>query len=204
MKVTRVRDAGRKKFDVYIDNEFGFQIYEKELRSNHIEEGGELSRELFDKLTELTFKRAKAKALRLLTSMDRTEAQLKAALLRNGYSEQVCAQTVEYAKRLHYIDDARYARIYVENQAKKKSRLELRLELLKKGLPKEIIEQSLEGADTEEEKTVILRLLEKRGFDAETAGEKEIQKQYRYLMNKGFHYGDIVDVIKQYTVLDCE
>lgn len=149
-------------------------------------------------------KKAKAKALSLLMHMDRTEAKLRTALLQRGYSEEVTDQALEYVKQLHYVDDARYARVYVENRADKKSRAELKRDLRKKGVPEDMIGQALEDVETEDEKSAVLRLLKKRGFDARTADQKEAAKQYRYLMNRGFSYGDIRDAMKECRVPESD
>lgn len=200
-QVTTVREAGKKRYDIYLDNEFAFRLYEKEKYRYNIEEEAELPEAVVEEITEeIVLKRARARTLHLLQGMDRTEFQLRSALKRNGYSQEITERAIDYAKSFHYVDDARYARIYAESQSGKKSRLQLTQDLIKKGIPRELIEDALENAETQEEKDAIIRLLNKRRFDPDTADAKEVQKQYRYLMGKGFRYDEIRDAMREWGI----
>ncbi|HBK61925.1 MAG TPA: hypothetical protein DDZ84_14230, partial [Firmicutes bacterium] len=56
-------------------------------------------------------------AYRLLTVQARTEAQLRAALLRRGYSEEHVAEVMAEMVRLGYIDDVAAASRWAEYAA---------------------------------------------------------------------------------------
>ena len=55
-------------------------------------------------MDEMKLKQAKAKALRLLEHMDRTEHQLRVKLKEQDFSEQEIDEAVRYVESYHYID----------------------------------------------------------------------------------------------------
>ncbi len=80
-----------------------------------------------------------------------------------------------------YIDDTKFARYYVENRFVKKgiSRKRLKMELMKKGISKEIIDEVVDARDDEEE---ILKIIAKK------RAKYDDDKLIQYLCRQGFSY----------------
>lgn len=80
-----------------------------------------------------------------------------------------------------YIDDGKFARYYVENRFVKKgiSRKRLKMELLKKGISKEIIDEVVDIRNDEEE---ILKIIAKK------RSKYDDEKLIQYLCRQGFPY----------------
>ena len=76
------------------------------------------------------------------------------------------------------------------------SRLQLKMKLAQKGVPRDLIDRALEEEYSGEESVQIARLLEKRKFVAKEADEREFQRTYQYLLRRGFRSGDILRVMK--------
>ncbi len=94
-----------------------------------------------------------------------------------------------------YIDDADFAERWVANRRLLKpiSKLKLRQELLKKRVPKEIIDQTLNQDETDE-KEVLVELIEKK---RKISRYQDDRKLMEYLARQGFRYGDIKDALGQ-------
>lgn len=200
MIVTEIKAITKTRFRVYLDGEFAFVLYKGELFRYHLEKDAELSEEDYQEIRQkIVLKRAKLRAMHLLTDMDRTEYQLRDKLLMGGYPEDITDQAVEYVKSFGYINDREYARRFVENKKHIKSRKELYALLSGKGLESGLIEDVLEeccsGGDARE---AIYALLRRRKFDPESATEKEKQKAGAFLARKGFHYEDIRRAVQLY------
>jgi regulatory protein len=71
------------------------------------------------------------------------------------------------------------------------------MDLLKKGIDKEVIDLALEEEFEQSEEEMILQLLKKKHYDPSTADQKERNKMYRFLMQRGFRSSDISHVIGQ-------
>lgn len=193
MTVTEIKAITKTRFRVYLDGQFAFVLYKGELFHYHLEEGAELSEEEYQEIRQkIVLKRAKLRAMHLLTDMDRTEYQLRNKLLMGGYSEDIVDEAIEYVKSFGYINDREYARRFVENKKCTKSRKELYALLSGKGLNAALIEEVLEEYCGEEDvKEAIAALLRRKKFDPESATEKEKQKAGAFLARKGFRYEDI-------------
>ena len=80
-----------------------------------------------------------------------------------------------------YVDDRKFAEYYVENRFVKKgiSQKRLKIELMRKGVTKEIIDEVLSGRDDEEEARKII---------AKKRGKYDDEKLVAYLCRQGFTY----------------
>ena len=64
-------------------------------------------------------------------------------------------------------------------------------DLAHKGVNRELVKECLEEAGEIDERPGIMRLLEKRRYDPESADPAEKRKQFTYLMGKGYKPADI-------------
>jgi len=192
MVILEIKRQKKGKLLVRTDEVGTFPIYEKEAAAFHIEEGAELAEGEWERLcTEILSKRAKKRALHLLEQMDRTEFQLRQKLKGDHYPDFLVDEAVEYVKSYHYIDDLRYAESYLRYQQEKKSRLQMKNTLLKRGVPADLIDQAFEEEYVADEGELIARILEKRGYDPEKAGPDEKRRTYQYLLRRGFSVSEI-------------
>lgn len=141
-------------------------------------------------------KRAKKKALSLLERQDRTESQLLTKLKEKGFPEYACEEAVAYVRSFHYIDDERYARNYIRYRQDSKSRQQLKLELLKKGVEKEVIDLALDEEYENEERDMIFALLRKKKYDPLTADVKEKNRLMGFLLRRGFSASDVKNCMR--------
>ncbi len=202
MKVTGIEPYSKTKYKVSLDGKFAFVLYKGELSRFHIRKGEELSEETQQKIySDVLLKRAKLRALHLLSDMDRTENALREKLRLGLYPQEIIDAAVEYVRSFGYLNDARYAENFVRSRQGIKSRREIRAQLLQKGVPSELIEDAFEACGEEGgEADAIRRLLEKKRFDPVCADEREIQRLYGYLARKGFSYETVRQVIQNYEV----
>ena len=191
MTVTGIVPEGRTGYAVTVDGECTFVLYQKEITAYRIREGGEIPEETFAGIMrELLPRRAKLRCLNLLKSRGYTEKQLAEKLRAGKYPETVIEEALSYVCSFGYIDDAAYARSYVEDQIEKKSVRRIAEELQRKGVDRGLIEEALlfvqERDGGQDEEGMIRRLLEKKHFDPETADFAEKRRIQAFLMRKGF------------------
>ena len=195
--VTEVIPREKGRTSIRFDNGMEVLLYKGEVRKLGLEEQTVISREKYDEIIyEILGTRAKKRAMFLLERMDRTEHQLRDKLMQNGYPAVCVDLAIDYVKKYHYIDDLRYATNYISYQQKRKSRQKLKIDLLTKGIDKNVIEQALDEAFDSDEQIKIRQLLEKKHYDPMECDRKEKQKTYQYLMRRGFKGSDILHVMK--------
>lgn len=123
------------------------------------------------------------KALTYITASMKTERDIRAYLRKKGYLEDVSDYVVEKMRSYGYLDDAAYARAYIEHAGKKKGSRLIAMELRQKGVSDEAIEEALSSVSGEEESAleVLKKYLRGKSLDRAT-----LLKAYRHLMGKGF------------------
>ncbi len=200
MQVTKVEEVTKTKWKVELDGQFAFVLYKKELSRFGIEQDGELSEEVYEQIKkDVVLKRAKLRAMHLLTDMARTESQLKEKLKRNMYPDDVIIQAIDYVKSFGYINDEQYTENFILSKMETKSKKEIYALLLRKGLTSEQIDRAFESCyERNTEQEAIRQLIRKRRVDILHASEQELHKLYGYLARKGFQYEDIRQVIQNY------
>jgi regulatory protein len=136
-------------------------------------------------------RRAKLRALHLLTAMDRTEAGLREKL-EASYREEVVEIAIEYVKSYGYLDDERYIKNYIESKSRTKSRKQIEQELiLKKGVSKDAVRKGFEEAEVPDVTETIERYLKKKKIDPHDCDKEQKQKFFAYMMRKGFQIEDL-------------
>ncbi len=198
MTITKIEPVTKTRYKIYLDGQPAFCLYKKELSLYGLTEGIDLTEEVYQQICrETLLKRAKLRAMHLLTQMGRTELQLKGKLLGGGYPEEVVEEALAYVKSFGYINDLEYAKSFILGRKDRKSRKEIYKALGEKGVDKNLIEEALEECLSQEDHLhAIQELLRKRHFDPEAADRKKTAKEFAYLMRKGFRYEDIRQVIQ--------
>lgn len=191
MLITKLEKIDKKRTKVYIDYEYAFLLYPSDIRKYKIEEEQEITVEIYEEILEDTiYRRAKQKALAILKFMDRSESELAAKLKMAHYTEEIVNRTIEYVRSYHYIDDERYATNYIVSRKDTKSRKQIQMELLHKGISKEVIE-NIFPKNPDNDKEALKKAIRKKTDNIENLSMEQKQKLFTSLYRKGFSYEDI-------------
>lgn len=198
MLITQISEVDKKRMMIHTEEGVSFVLYKGEIRRFALQEGEEIASEIYEEIrTDILIKRARKRAMFLLEKMDRTESQLRNKLRQGFYEEDLIDDAIAYVKKYHYIDDNRYAQTYVRYQKERKSKRQIKMDLMQKGVDREIIEQAIEAEyEPESEQELILKWIEKRKYKIGESDIKEKQKMYQFLMRKGFRSEDILHVLE--------
>jgi len=190
MIVISIEQHTKTKVKVCLDNRTDFQLYKREIDKYGINEGEELSN--YDEiLSEVLIPRAKKRAMHLLEKMDRTKADIRSKLRRNGYPDEAINAAIEYIESYNYLNDERYAYMYVRNYCNSRSRNRIMQDLYRKGVDKDTINDAIESEYSVDEVELIKMYIIKRGYDADNASMKDRDKMFRFLISKGFPLDEI-------------
>ena len=91
------------------------------------------------------FKQARALAYRYLSHRDRSTRETADHLKKKGFEEAVVQETLRYFQEANYLDDRRFAEHWARTRAENKQfgKYRLRQELIGKGLPQDLIAETL-------------------------------------------------------------
>lgn len=194
MIVTSIEQHTKTKVKVCLDNRTDFQLYKREIDKYSIIEGEELSN--YDEiLSEVLIPRAKKRAMHLLEKMDRTKADIRSKLRRNGYPDEAINAAIEYVESYNYLNDERYAYMYVRNYCNSRSRNRIMQDLYRKGVDKDTINDAIESEYSVDEEELIKMYIIKRGYNVDNASMKDRDKMFRFLISKGFPLDEIQRLI---------
>lgn len=194
-----------KRVNVYLDGVFGFGIDLDNLVLSHIKIGTELTDEEVQKIVrKAEFQKTLDRLLRFATMRPRSEKEIDEYLKRKKVHESMWRDLFEKLKHFELLDDAKFAKWWVDQRLafKKISSKVLKLELLRKGIKKETIENVLEETPIDEKK-MAMELLQKRAYKWEKLDPKTArQKKFQYLAGKGFDWEVITEILKADTLND--
>lgn len=198
MEITKIQALTKQKYRIFLDGESAFAVYKGELSRYHLEEGAVLPPEVYEELVNRVLKkRATLRAMHILERTDKTEAQLRRKLEESEYPKDAVESAIAYVTSYGYLDDRRYAEHYIEWKKQGKGKARLKMELVQKGISREIIEEVLESTDFGETREMIRQIILKKRKTDIPMNEKEKQRIYGFLMRKGFSSSDILAVMRE-------
>ena len=183
-----VTDAGRTLFiDVDVCAEYGLRA------------GCELDEESLTEILERSdFVRARERALWYLDRADRTERGLYEKLLRAGFPPQASAAAIARLKELGLLDDRRFAENLAERlTGQNVSRREIARKLYEKGVPRAVIDEVL--AENHADEHAQIRAVIDKKYRGRLSDPDGVRKVYAALVRRGFSFGAVRDVLKQYS-----
>ena len=143
-------------------------------------------------------KKARAKAMRLLEHMDRTEKGLEEKLRQADFSEEAVADALRYVKSFGYLNDEHYAEVYIRGRIRSKSRQQIFQELMKKGIDRELIRDAWEAVselEEPDERDMIRSEILKKYSPGDELNEKEMRRLQGYFARRGFRFEDVSAVL---------
>lgn len=184
---TQKKDDTRSS--IFINGIFDFGMTQKAVKRYGLVEGMVLSEEGYNELMEcIQLDKAKYYALDYLSRNNKTEKQVRDKLIEKEYSLMIVDKVLEFLKKYNYVDDAYYARRYIESKAVygKKSARQIQSQLYMKGITSINAFEVWERMEELEEENVTY-FLEKYRYNR-SLDYQEKRKIVSRIMNKGFSY----------------
>ena len=197
MIITKLDKVGTKQVRLFFDEEKYCLLYYNEVRRLGFHEKDEVGQQEFEELNKLLLHRAKLKAMSLLKYQDRTRKELKVRLMRAEFPEFITEGAIAYVESFGYINDEEYVRRYMEYKAGTKSRIQIKMDLRKKGIGTEILERIFDEYEYEED-DVLEEQVQKRIRQKGSVTKENFQKYYGYFARKGFNSVKIIDLLRKY------
>ena len=198
MFVTAVTETTRKKVKIEFDHQFTLVLYKGELKVFSLREGAEVPDDTIERIEDqILKKRATKYAKNLLVKKDYTSKELTDKLVKAGYTENSAGAALTYVSSYHYVDDLSYARRYLETYSDRKSIKKMQMELRQKGISDELFARAKDEAQMEDEADTLRYYAEKKARSLDLSQEKDRQKLLRFLVGRGFSFGDARDMLQE-------
>lgn len=198
MIITDIQVLSRTKVQIVIDDDIRYILPGSIVNSLGLFLNQELSEQEHKLIyQEYVQKPAKLKILQLLERRDYTEKELCDRLARQGFPKTAVSEALSYAAHYGYVDDLRYTRNYLAYKSSGKSRQMIYQTLLSKGVGSQTIRACMDEWESDEIENIRRLFVQKFGNIHDITPEKK-QKILNYFLRKGYKYGDIANVIKDF------
>jgi len=195
----RFQQETADRVNVYLDGQFAFGLPALEaarLRVGQYLSDAEIAQLQSADLLQKTYDRA----VRFLSYRPRSAAEVRQHLARSVEDEALIAAVLDKLVEQGYLNDAEFARYWVENreQFRPKGPRALRQELRQRGLAGEAIETALATVDVTGSAYTVARQRAAR-LAGLAASEPDVfrRKLSDFLARRGFDYGTIREVVKR-------
>jgi regulatory protein len=201
--ITRLEPQHRRpsRVAVYIDDEFAFPLSVEVLESSGLGVGDTVTQaDRIRLLSEEECARALARVDRLLSYRPRSESEVRRRLREAGFAPETIDAAVERLRKVGLVDDAAFARYWVENRAEFRPRGAriVEAELRSKGVDREVAREALAQDDLASPEEQAYRVAVKMA--GRLAGESQNvfrQRVSAFLGRRGFDYDVVASVTKR-------
>lgn len=185
------------RISVYLDGEFAFGL--ARIVAAWLQVGQVLTQEQITALqAQDTVEVAYQKSLHFLSYRPRSEAEVRQRLASHGYAEADVETVLQRLRENRLVQDSEFARLWVENRStfRPRSHRVLAMELRRKGVGEEMIQDALADAEDDEElayQAAVRRLQRYKQLEREAFREK----LGGFLLRRGFTYGTVAPVVRR-------
>lgn len=187
----------RDRVNVYIDDQFAFSLASIVAEAAGLRRGLHLTDSEIESLKERdSFQKAFDSALNFLSYRPRSEQEVRLNLRRKKVPDDLAERVIGRLKETKLIDDSSFAEYWRQNREtfSPRGQRAIRMELRRKGVSQDTIEQALpEKADETES---ALRIGSKKAAKIAASDFREFrQKLGGYLLRRGYDYDVVSSVV---------
>lgn len=125
---------------------------------------------------------------------------MTAKLRYKKYEDEQVEQTIKELEKIGFIDDKKFADNYAQDKVRiyRRGRHRIYLELLQKGVPKEIIKEATERIDGEQELEAAKSIIKSKLRQwRDLTDQKRFERSFALLQRRGFPITIIKEVVKR-------
>ncbi len=194
----------KRRCNIYIDGRFCCGLTLEAAVKNRLKAGVIITPEQLSEIQlESEKNTAMDKALHFISAARKTQEQVRKHLREKGYLPAVVDYVLEKLNGYDFLNDAEYAKDYVDLAAHKKGVRLIKMQLKAKGLTEEDIDGAIASvqpnAQEEAAKSILQKYMRNKTADRET-----LAKAFKYLLSKGFEYDAARSALTAFGELDEE
>jgi regulatory protein len=207
MQVTDIQPQKKRQgfFNIFIDGKYSFAISAELLLKHKLKSGLDIGQEKIDKIIkEAEYGKWFDATLNFLSYRPHSQSEVRDYLKRKQVGETVEQAIIEKLIRLKFLDDREFAKWFIEQRQtfRPKGKHLLKLELLNKGISREIIEEALSSTESRTEFEVAKELAQKKlSFLHNYPIQKQREKIVSFLGRRGYSWDVISKVLSNIKLI---
>lgn len=198
MRVTalKVQSRNKARVNVYLDGQFAFGL--AKIEAARLRVGQELDEAAMARVRKADeVEQAYERALKLLATRPRSEAEVRRRLREHEVAESVVEEVLVRLRRAGLADDGAFANYWVENRAefRPRSKRALLAELKRKGVVGDALKEALVGVNDAE---AAYQVAAQRARRLRTLPRLEFRRKLgQFLARRGFDYETIEPILER-------
>ncbi|MBA5850324.1 recombination regulator RecX [Clostridium sp. cel8] len=197
----KLQSRNKKRVNVYVNDEFSFSCSTEIVYKYNIYKGKNIDEDLLKNIIEEDdYIKCKNLALRIIERNFKTEKQIYDRLVKEEYNIKTIERTLNFLKQYKFIDDYKFAKMWIKEKINHFGKNKIRYELVKKGISEDIIETEMESIDESVYKNGILKLCIKK-YKTMHKDRESMSSAYRklgnYLLGRGYNIELIRETLKK-------
>jgi len=186
-----------------MDDEYAFACDAELVYIHNITKGRAMDKvDLENIVNEDNYIKGKTCALHFLERSSKSTKQVVDKLTIKEFDIKTIDRVLEFLKEYDFIDDKRFIQLFIKEKINSCGKNKIKFTLLKKSLPKELINDAL-STITEEQQLEVAYELGVKKIVILSKSEKDKRKLYKklsdYLARMGYDYGIIKEVLAKIT-----
>ena len=185
-----VQKKDKKRCNIFLDNEFFMGVSVETIYKHSLKIGMEISeKQLNSMIFDSERTEALEKAISYISKAIKTKKQVKDYLIKKGYDESIVWEVIDRLKEYDYINDAVYAKSFMESTSRSQGRKLMEYKLMNKGVKKEDINLASDLCEIPHKENA--RILAEKYMRHKEKTKENFIKLYRYLISRGFSYDEV-------------
>lgn len=188
------------KFNVYVDGIYRFPISLEDLTKQRLKIGKDITETEIKQFEDISDTgKIFDRVLHFLSYRPRSEKEIRDFLIRKKVDDKKADVVLEKLRKINFINDLEFAKWWVENRLKfrPQGKIVLKLELTKKGIAKEVIDNILDQINPGKQQQIADLLAQKKLLRYKNNLDKKqiYQKLAAFLARRGFDWETIKSAI---------
>ncbi|MBU3183032.1 recombination regulator RecX [Clostridium psychrophilum] len=203
-----MQKRNKRRVNIYMDNEFAFACDAELIYIHNITKGRSMDKEDLEGIAcEDNYIKGKNAALHFLEKSFKSEKQVSDKLTIKEFDIKTIDRVLEFLKQYDFVNDERFIELFIKEKIRSIGKNRIKFTLIKKSLPKELINEAISKITSEQQLEVALKLGEKRLVTL-SKNENDTKKLYKkisdYLARNGYNYEIIKKVLARIINNDRE
>lgn len=180
-KITKIQAQKRKgRYNIFLDGKYAFPVAEQTLIDFRLMNDVELTDEDIKEIQDSeNINKAYGDAVNYLSYQLRTKKEIKDYLYKKEYHRDAVDEVISRLEKLHYLDDASYAKSFINTQLRTTANGPKIIEqkMVKKGVPNNVIQDAIVEIDYD-------TLLENATDFAKKQARKQSRASFKQMLTK--------------------
>mgnify|MGYP003295541399 CR=1 FL=1 len=197
MVISAIEPRRKSLSAIFIDGEYALKLDTETVISAHLKVGQEIDDdELYELVKASDARRAKEKAMWLISYRDHSEGELRQKLSKD-FGEEAVDKAIQKLIELNLLNDENFAKKYAESLSSKHfSERQIQQKLRLKGLDRDLTAETVENLNLDEKEEI--RALINKKYIRKLNSEADLKRTFASLQRRGFSYSDIRSVINEF------